>query len=410
MGHIQNMWLQSVGRRKALVALAGMLGSAIVLRGQQDFSPSADEPLNDHQRARGIDEMMTAFDFEPVFKSNVPLSAFDYVAHASDSEWTKVRNREAFGWVDIIPRPSVDVSAVNLSTELFGVKLDNPFFVAPTGQQFRTHPEGTPAMRRGASDAKTILMVPSEPGFHESDRTRSQKAWDDTVKNGTYPFFWQYYPAPSLKDSREALEKMQTDGAKVIAVTCDMQSPYYPRDVEDDNLGGKPLAKKAKQDVPPPLRNARANWWYTWKYLDQLREIIKVPMIAKGIVTPEDAELCIQHGLEGIYVSNHGGRSLCYEPSTIEVLPEIMTAVRGRVPVIFDSGVYHGADAFKALALGAKMVGLGRAPRWGLGAYGAPGVTRLLEIMQKDLAATMAKYGQPTVASIDQTAVRTHFV
>jgi isopentenyl diphosphate isomerase/L-lactate dehydrogenase-like FMN-dependent dehydrogenase len=213
-----------------------------------------------------------------------------------------------------------------------------------------------------------------------------------------------------LKDSQEALEKMQTDGAKVIAVTCDMQSPYYPRDVEDDNLGGKPRATKAKQDVPPPLRNARGNWWYTWKYLDQLREIIKVPMIAKGIVTPEDAELCIQHGLDGIYVSNHGGRSLCYEPSTIEVLPEIMTAVRGRVPVIFDSGVYHGADAFKALALGAKMVGLGRAPRWGLGAYGAPGVTRLLEIMQKDLAATMAKYGRPTVASIDQTAVRPHFV
>ena len=136
-------------------------------------------------------------------------------------------------------------------------------------------------------------------------------------------------------------------------------------DVEDRNLGGKLIIKKAQgssydppppaegrlrglsqrrrgdvpQDITPPGRNSQGRWWYTWKYLDQIREFIKVPMLAKGIITPEDAELCIQHGLDGVYVSNHGGRALCYEPSTIEVLPDIVAAVRGRVPVLFDSGV-----------------------------------------------------------------------
>jgi len=128
-------------------------------------------------------------------------------------------------------------------------------------------------------------------------------------------------------------------------------------------------------------------------------------------MTPEDAELCIEHGFDGIYVSNHGGRSLCYLPSTLEVLPEILAAVRKRVPVLFDSGVRRGADAFKALALGATAVGIGGRPtQWAMGGYGAPGVTRLLEIMKRELAAAMAKAGRPTVASLDQAAVKTHFV
>ena len=386
-------------------------------------------------RALGFDEMTTAFDFEPVFKSNVALSVFDYVAHGSDSEWTMLRNREAFEWIDIVSRPALDVSAVNLSTELFGLKLESPLFVAPSRIASGTHPEGTPGMRRGASDAKTLYMIPSpsDPGFHQADRVL--KYWNDTVKAGSYPFFWQFYPSNDLKASREVLEKMQADGARAIAITCDQQSPYYPRDIEDRNLGGNPIIKKPKEgvmsfahgprgpcvnchndgrggamDATPIGRNSKGRWWYTWKYLDQIREFIKVPMLAKGIITPEDAELCIQHGLDGVYVSNDGGRALCYEPSTIEVLPDILAAVRGRVPVLFDGGVRHGIDVFKALALGAKAVGLGRAPMWALGAYGAPGVTRLFEIMQKELVAAMAKAGRPTVASLDPSAVKAHFV
>jgi isopentenyl diphosphate isomerase/L-lactate dehydrogenase-like FMN-dependent dehydrogenase len=149
--------------------------------------------------------------------------------------------------------------------------------------------------------------------------------------------------------------------------------------------------------------------FYSWKYFDQIRPMVKVPLLAKGIVTAEDAKLCLEHGLDGVYVSNHGGRSLDYGPSTLEVLPEIVDAVGGKVPILFDSGVRRGTDILKALALGANAVCLGRVPRWGLGAYGAPGVQRILEILQAELTQAMAYTGRPTLASIDRTVVRTDF-
>ena len=137
--------------------------------------------------------------------------------------------------------------------------------------------------------------------------------------------------------------------------------------------------------------------------------MVKVPLLAKGILTGEDARLCLEHGLDGVYVSNHGGRSLDYSPSTLEVLPEIVDAVGGKAPVLFDSGIRRGTDILKALALGASAVCLGRVPRWGLAAYGAPGVQRVLEILQAELVQAMAYTGRPTLASIDHTLVRTDF-
>ena len=138
--------------------------------------------------------------------------------------------------------------------------------------------------------------------------------------------------------------------------------------------------------------------------------MVKVPLIAKGIVTAEDALLCLEHGVDAIYVSNHGGRSLDYGPATLEVLPEIADAIHGRVPILFDSGIRRGSDILKALALGASAVCLGRAPLWGLAAYGAQGVQKVLEILQTELVQAMAATGRPTLASIDRTLVRTEFL
>ena len=131
-------------------------------------------------------------------------------------------------------------------------------------------------------------------------------------------------------------------------------------------------------------------------------------MLAKGILTAEDALRCVEQGLDGIVVSNHGGRALDYSPSSLEVLPEIVDAVGGRIPVLIDSGFRRGSDILKALALGASAVCLGRVPRWGLGSYGPPGVQRILEIMQAELVLAMAHTGRPTLSSIDRTLVRTN--
>jgi isopentenyl diphosphate isomerase/L-lactate dehydrogenase-like FMN-dependent dehydrogenase len=137
--------------------------------------------------------------------------------------------------------------------------------------------------------------------------------------------------------------------------------------------------------------------------------MLKAPLLVKGILTAEDATLCVEHGVDGIIVSNHGGRSMDYGPSTLEVLPEIVAAVNRRIPVITDSGYRRGSDILKALALGADAVLLGRTTRWALGAFGAPGVQRLLEMAQQELVAAAAAAGRPTRASIDRSIIRTRF-
>jgi isopentenyl diphosphate isomerase/L-lactate dehydrogenase-like FMN-dependent dehydrogenase len=149
--------------------------------------------------------------------------------------------------------------------------------------------------------------------------------------------------------------------------------------------------------------------WYSWDYMVQLREFVKGPVLIKGILTGEDAKICVERGFDGLIVSNHGARSLDYAPSTLEVLPEIVDAVGGKIAVLVDSGFRRGSDVFKALALGADAVLVGRAQRWGLGAFGAPGVQRVLEILQTELRDTMAKAGRTTIASIERSDVRTDF-
>jgi isopentenyl diphosphate isomerase/L-lactate dehydrogenase-like FMN-dependent dehydrogenase len=232
------------------------------------------------------------------------------------------------------------------------------------------------------------------------------------------PMWYQLYPQQAFDENLAILDAAQTAGASTIVVTIDQMASYYERDVHDRHLGNTRLATMAGSNRPRgrtpaaprnPYRVAEGRLWYNWPFVDKLRPTVKVPMLAKGVLTAEDAKLCVEHGFDGVYVSNHGGRSQDCCPSTLEVLAEVADAVQGRIPVLFDSGVRRGSDVLKALALGAKAVCLGRVPRWGLAAYGAPGVQRILEIMQAELVLAMAATGRPSLASIDRSLVRTEF-
>jgi (S)-2-hydroxy-acid oxidase len=150
--------------------------------------------------------------------------------------------------------------------------------------------------------------------------------------------------------------------------------------------------------------------WYNWQYIDAVRKLVKGPLLIKGIIMAEDARLAIEHGADAIIVSNHGGRSMDYGPSALEALPEVAKAVNGRVPVLFDSGIRRGADIFKALALGADIVCLGRAARWGLAAFGTAGAQRLIEMLQQELVQTAAAAGCSRLSDINQAKVRVNFV
>ena len=409
MGPSERKWLHSPSRRKALAAFAGVV-AASPLVGSGLSAQLDPRPLKDHKRSPGLDEMMTAFDFEPVMFANVPQSVYDYTAHGDGSEFTLRRNRQAFEWVDLAAGKAIDAARVDLSCELFGMRLQYPIMVAPTATQVPLHPDGESGMYRAATEAAHTPMIVSQNTSTPIDKIAS-------AAKGR--LWWQFYPVNSIENSKEILDRALTAGCSAIVVTVDQQASYYERSLHSRNLGGRGAGRGgrgAAPTAPSPAtgparyRLAAGRLWYTWDYLDELRRIIKVPLLVKGIVTAEDAVLCIEHGVDGVIVSNHGGRSMDYGPSTLEVLPEIVAAVKQRIPVLTDSGYRRGTDVLKALALGADAVLLGRATRWALGAFGAPGAQRLLEMTQRELVDAAAAAGRPTRASIDASVVRTRFI
>lgn len=390
-----NQWRRSLTRRGALGGLAGFLAGAPHLAGQQDT-------FRDHSRVPGIEELVTAFDFEPVAYAKLPREAYDYTAQGVDGEFTLRRNREAFDWVRIVPKGIADVSKIETATEVLGTPMAFPILVAPTAGHGQLHPQGELATYQGATGASETPMIVSNNASFPMDKIAAA---------ATGPLWFQLYPRQQLDASRPLVEGAQAAGARAIVVTVDQQSSYHERQLHNRRLAGAGAASRRTsqrgQPTAPsnPYRIVDTRLWYDWTFIDQIRPFVKVPLLIKGIVTAEDAKLCVEHGMDGVVVSNHGGRSLDYGPATLEVLPEVVDIIAGRIPVIIDSGFRRGSDIFKALAIGAKAVCLGRVPRWGLGSYGSAGVRRVLEILQNELAATMAQAGRPTLASIDRSAV-----
>lgn len=392
MPNRETVWTLSPSRRHAIRALAGLLAGSPLLTGQQD-------PFREHTRIPKLDELLTALEFEPVFHAKLPRQVYNYTAYGSDGEFTLRRNRQAFEWVDIKPGPAPAKPQTALN--LFGTPLAYPILVSPTAAQVAIHPEGEVAMRRGSTAASNTPMIVSNVASLPIEKIGAA---------ATGPFWFQLYPKEDPDINRETLERAQAAGCRAVVVTIDQQASAYERELHDRHLGPPTNRRSAREATPrTPYRIREFRLFYDWKLFAEIRKLTKVPIIAKGILTAEDAKLCLENGLDGVYVSNHGGRSLDYGPSTLEVLPEIVDAVNGRCPVLFDSGVRRGTDILKALALGASAVCLGRIPRWGLGAYGAPGVQRILEIMQAELVQAMAAAGQPSLAAINRSLVRTDF-
>lgn len=394
----------ALARLAGLVAASPLFGT--IAGAQQD-----PRPFSEHRRLPGLAEMQSSFDFEPLFFGNVSLQTYDYTAHGDGSEFTLRRNREAFDWVDLVPGRAIDPAQVDLSTALFGIRMRFPILVAPSAVQVPIHPDGEIGMHKAATAASNTLMVLSQ---------NTSTPVEQVASAASGPLWYQMYPQQDRAAGRRMLEAAQAAGCSAVVITVDQQASYYERTQQDRNLGGAPRTgaltfRGAGAAAGPPAGAARyrvstARLWYTWPYLDEIRPIVKVPMLVKGVLDAEDARTCLEHGADGIIVSNHGGRSMDYGPSTLEVLPDIVAAVGRRVPVITDSGYRRGADILKALALGANAVMLGRTTRWGLGAFGIAGAQRLLELMQQELVQAAAAAGRASLADIDASLVRTRFV
>src|SRR5262245_24590371 len=291
MGPLEKRWLHSRSRRKAIAALAGLAAGSPLI-GSGAAAQLDPRPLKEHRRLPGLDEMVTAFDFEPVMFANVPQSVYDYTAHGDGSEFTLRRNRQAFEWVDLVAGKAVDATRVDLSCELFGMRMQYPIMVAPTATQLPLHPDGESGMYRAATEAANTPMIVSQNTSTPIDKIAS-------AAKGR--LWWQFYPVNSIENSKEILDRAVNAGCTAIVVTVDQQASYYERSLHSRNLGGRggrggrggaATAATTPAAGPARYRLAAGRLWYTWDYLDQLRRIVKVPLLVKGILTAEDAVMC----------------------------------------------------------------------------------------------------------------------
>ena len=357
-------------------------------------------------------EAINVFDFEPVARANVPPAHFGYMASGIDDEVTLRANREDFKKFQLMPHRLHDVSKVDISVEVFGVKYDSPIFVCPTGGNQFFHPDGELAVARAARAGNHLQILSTSSNFSVDDVTKARGA----------PIWFQLYASSSFEVAKALIKRADGAGCPVLAVTvdriagrnqetlfrlmksdtrecsgCHDRSSFANRALRRHNYDGIDLTG---------IKGGGESSNLDWDTVKRMRDVTRMKIILKGIVTPADAELAVQNGLDGILVSNHGGRGEDNGRSTIDVLPEIIAAVNGRIPVIVDSGFRRGTDVVKALAMGAQAVGIGRPYLWGLGAFGQAGVERVLELVRTETKAAMQQCGAKSVKDLNSSYVR----
>ena len=352
-------------------------------------------------------DALDVFDFEPVAHRNIPPAHWGYLVSGVDGEDTLKANRAAYSRYQLQARRMIDVSKIDLSVELFGEKLNSPIILCPLGAQRAFHPEGEIAVAKAAK-ARGHLQILS---------TVTSTGVEDVIAARGAPVWFQLYTTSKFEVTTKLVKRAEAAGCPVVAVTVDLPAG---RNIEtalrlartDTRTctachapTGSPFTSRPmfSQIDASGLQTTSSS--LTWDFIKRLRDVTRMKILIKGLESAQDAELAVANGADGIIVSNHGGRATDTGRGTLECLPEIATAVRGRVPVILDGGVRRGTDVLKALALGATAVGIGRPYIWGLGAYGQPGVDRVLELLDNELTLAMVGVGARNLREITRASI-----
>jgi len=356
-------------------------------------------------------EALNVFDFHDAAKAALPKAHYGYMATGVDDDRTLHANSEAFQRYQLRVRRLIDVKKVDASIELMGSRWDTPIFLCPVGSQRAFHADGEIAVAKAAR-AKGHLQILS---------TTTTSSVEQVAEARGGPIWYQLYPTEDWTITRSLLKRAEASGCPVVALTVDLYGGSNRETLErfrklDDRdcdvchepdggyagyIRGKPMFQGL--DISGAKSNSPAD--LTWDFVDRLKDATSMKLFLKGIVTGEDAALAIEHGVDGIVVSNHGGRAEESGRSTVECLPEVANAVEGRIPVLVDGGFRRGTDVFKALALGADAVGIGRPYLWGLAAFGQAGVEAVLTILRRELETVMRHAGTTTVGRIGREYV-----
>jgi len=354
---------------------------------------------------------LDVFDFEEVCHQKIQQGHWAYMVSGVDMDATLRANREGFSHVKLRPRRLRDVSKVDTKVDLFGTTYDSPIYTCPTGGEKGFWSDGELSVARAAKARGTMQMLSSvtSTGVEEVNQALGRPVW------------YQLYAPTPWEACQKLIERVAASGCTVLVLTVDANTGrnsetnlrLRPKDLKQCTVCHEGPAGPSMKERPmfaplvdiPNMRGQSPAM--DWAYSDQMRKLWKGKFVIKGILTREDARLSIEHGFDGIVVSNHGGRATETEESTIETLPEIITEVNNRAPVFVDGGFRRGTDVFKALAMGAKGVGIGRPMLWGLGAFGEAGVDRVLAIMQRELKLVMGNCGTATIADITRDYIST---
>ena len=342
---------------------------------------------------------VNVYEFELVAKRKLHKLAYDFIAGGVEDEYTLRANRAAYERTVLLPRVMVDTSRIDMRLKLLGFDLESPIIIAPSGGKNLVLPNADEVVAAAALASKTPVC--SATGVQKLlSEGKPLQWWSNTIGSPT-------------KESAQTYAKRVSDsGGKAIVLTVDNQ--YQSN--RDRNNRNKFDYGYMQTGVPKegqkPRSPATAAMWQphtpgmTWNYIEWLKSGAKLPVIVKGILNPMDAALAVQNGGDAVVVSNHGGRQMDGVIATLDALPDCVDAVAGKVPVLMDGGIRRGQDIVKALALGAKAVLVGRAPLWGLGAYGQPGVERVLWMLNAELKLAMGLAGTPNLAAINRKMVK----
>lgn len=353
------------------------------------------------------DLALNVFDFEAAAQAALPPAHWGYLATGVVDDGTLQANRKAFSKYHVRPRRLIDVRNIDLSTELFGVKWDSPIMLAPVGSQKAFHEEGEVAAAKAAAHARHLQIL----------STQTTCSVEDVNEARGEPVWYQLYPTSRWEVTQGLVKRARAAGCPVLVVTVDQitfaQAETFRRwvrqDTRDCSECHSPRVfgrhKPMYRDLNTAGLTSNLSQSLTWDLVKRLRDATDQKLVLKGIVTREDAHLCLEHGVDGILVSNHGGRAEDSGWGTLDSLPEVVEAAGGKIPVMIDGGFRRGTDIFKALALGAKAVAIGRPYIWGLASFGQPGVERVLSLLRLELELAMKHAGTRSLREIDAASI-----
>jgi len=365
--------------------------------GQEAFDPYAARAVEDAKNA------VSVFDLHEVARRKLSPGHYTYMAMGADHGATQIANRRGFEKYTLRMRRLIDVRSIDTSIELFGHRYASPVFLAPCGRQSIYHPDAELAVARAAKSKNVEFML----------STVGSTAIESVNEELGRPVWFQLYPDEDWNVTKRLVQRVEKSGCPVLVLTVDM--PATNREALDrfhrasnpdcidchapeaSSLGQNPMLEGLDRKS-----RGRGGEFMDWEFVDRLRNSTSMKIVLKGIVTHEDAALALDHGADGVVVSNHGGRAEDSGRSTIESLPEVVEAIEGRIPVLFDGGVRRGTDIFKAIALGADAVGIGQPYLWGLCSFGQVGVETVLDILARELTIVMKQARTRCIDEIGQ--------